>query len=143
MNRIRLAHAVSTRLILWGDDFDPAALHQSTESRKLKSTIERKGEEIRSSSPRSRIAKTGMLSVRFDDEKNRFEPEKQFSLATLVFRDFNISSLGSLGVDRAAFQMSVYYEEKEEQGEWDLTIPSELLSILANLKVEMNLTVMP
>lgn len=145
MSNLQSNYAVSTRLIAWGDGLDHQQLVSLMDVDALTVNMEKKGELIQSSaSSRTRNAKTGMMSVLFDNDQNSFNPVAQLDDVSERLSKLSKEELRNCGVERSELQLSAYYEKVNPMdAEYDFAIPGRLIDLLAKAGIQLRVTVMP
>lgn len=137
--------STSTRLIFWGDMLEHQRLLEMMDLDASAVNTESMGEQIRrSSSGMTRTAKTGLVSVSFQNDNTSFDPVAQLNAASEKLDGLSDEALRDCGVERGELQVSLYYEkENPTNAERDFLVPSRLNLALAKTGVRLRVTVMP
>ena len=141
---LQTCYAVSTRLVLWGDELNHRRLLEFAKVGELVVNTESKGERIQLSSGNTRTAKTGVLSFSFSNEANCFDPVDQLDAVSDILDRIGAEILDETGVERGELQLFVYYEKQNVvDAECDFLPPERLSAALAQTGIRLRITVMP
>lgn len=145
MTNLQTCYAISTRLIVWGDELKPQQLSAVMGLDASSINTERKGERIqRSPSETTRTAKTGLMSISFQNANNCFDPVTQLNAVSDELDNLSMEVLRDCGVEKGELQVSMYYEKSNPtDAERDFLVPNRLNQALARTGIQLRITVMP